>query len=63
MPKYKIHFEMVRQMAGGGQGVGSASETVEANSESSAIQIATSKVQAKAIWKGHTAQLKKVESL
>lgn len=62
MPKFTVHFDMIRKMAGGGQGVGSAKETVTADSESSAIQSATSKVMAKSLWKDHTPQLKKVES-
>ncbi|TQC75529.1 hypothetical protein [Pantoea dispersa] len=63
MSKFKVHFNLVRKMAGGGQGVASDSVTVEASSESSAIQVAMSKIQSKSAWNDYSPQVKKVEAL
>ncbi|ROR14997.1 hypothetical protein [Erwinia sp. JUb26] len=63
MARYRVSFSMIKYSAGGSRSTANTSETVEADSESVAIEIATGKVTAKPTYRDYECHLNKCEKL
>lgn len=61
MARYRVSFNMIKYSAGGSKSTATTSEMVEAETESTAIRIATDRVTAKSTYKGYECHLNKVE--
>ncbi|POW23577.1 hypothetical protein [Pectobacterium atrosepticum] len=60
MAKYRVSFKMIKYSAGGSKSTAITSETVEAETETTAIQIATNKAKTKSAYRDYECNLDKV---
>lgn len=63
MSKYRIHFHAIQHAIGGGKSTATDSVTVEAESESTAILLATNRMKTKSIYKGREFEVIKIDKL
>jgi len=63
MARYRVSFSMVKYSSGGGRSIATTSETVVADTEATAIRIATGKVKTKSVYRDYECNLNRVELL